>query len=144
MKDVYTLFNEALAELRKSPAKEKLFRSRAPLGVKTPEALLNCANDVLAGRITESTPITKHNGRGDNELFIESAPEDMTEVAAKNKVAIGSYTCMGISEAHARKILNLAPAEIEALGRHAVADYLSNVRCGINEADATRLAKAGR
>jgi hypothetical protein len=74
MKDVYTLFNEALAELRKSPAKEKKFRSLVPLGAKVAvEVQLNCANEILAGKVTESTtPITKHNGASEN--FTEGSP----------------------------------------------------------------------
>lgn len=138
-------YAELLESLR-TKGKEKQFRQVCPLGVKTPiEVLVNCAEHVLSGKVEEAQRITKSLGRSDNStLFTESAPEDMTEVAAKNKVAIGSYTCMGISEAHARKILNLAPAEIEALGRHAVADYLVAKGCGISEADAVRLAKKGR
>lgn len=126
MVSIESQFAEACDRLR-AEGKFKLFNEkRAALKTSAVEPQLNLAKAVLNGEVKESIPIKKFNGASYNgrEVFTESAPADMTEVAAKNKAAIHGYTVMGISESDARKTLGLPPAEIEAKGRHAVAEWL--------------------
>jgi hypothetical protein len=139
MKSVETQFAEACDKLR-TEKKFRLFNEKRQ-GLKTTaiEPQLNLALAVLAGEVKESTPIRKFNGEADNgTLLTESAPGD---VAAANKSAIAGYTILGFSEAEARKVLGLAPAEVEAMGHAAETEYRLALAVGISESDAVRLCK---
>jgi len=157
MKDIYTLFNEALAELRKSPAKEKKFRSLVPLGAKTSvEVQLNCANEVLAGKVTESTPITKHNGAV--ESFVEGSPlnegrsQVITETNTRKDIFAKGDAIMieadfqrgKITAEQKRVLLGGKPAEYTNLSERQKKEFDGARLLNISEADSMVLAKMAR
>jgi hypothetical protein len=147
MKDVYTLFNETLAEIRKSPAKEKKFRSLVPLGAKVPvEVQLNCAKEVLAGKVEEAQrTTTKHNGEADNATEFQESADSFSEATdPREKQVAGYMAACAITEAEARSVLRLAPKEIVELGRQAVVDYEFGKACNLSEAQAIESAKRCR
>ena len=129
MKSLYIVLSEALEKMT-SKQRDKFYESRksgSPIEVQ-----VNCAEAILAGKVKESAPITKHNGAGDNggELFTESA---ITETA-------DPYRGLGFSESDLRRLNGLPP-----VGENLTASQLREFRflrsIRLSEADALKGAK---
>lgn len=147
MKSIEVKFNEAIESLKKANKLDK-FREMVPMGSgSTIEVQLNCAEAILSGKVQEAEAarrtVRKHNGAADNghETFTESAWSEYAEATDPRQAEVKSTMLLGFSEAEARRGLGLPPKEIVALGRHAVAEYVSAKRLRFSEADAVRLAK---
>jgi hypothetical protein len=80
----------------------------------------------------------------DDLMLMDINEQPRNTISETNKTALRGYTAMGVSESDARRILNLPPAEIEALGRHVQADYLVCKSMGLPEEKAVEMAKSGR
>lgn len=134
MKSPEILLNEALAALETVGKKQKFLEKRK---AGTPiEVQLNLAETILK----ESKVIRYHNGAADNghgELLTESGGSYVSEVTDPRELQVKGYmlSC-NINEAEARKVLGLAPKE---LNRAQAAEYMFAVRCGISESDAMKL-----
>jgi hypothetical protein len=70
---------------------------------------------------------------------IDGESFDLRELQIKTTMMLNP----DISEADARRVLDLPPIEVAQLGRRAVAEYTFARKCGISEADATVIAKLG-
>jgi hypothetical protein len=70
---------------------------------------------------------------------IDGESFDLRELQIKTTMMLNP----DISEADARRVLDLPPIEVAELGRRAVAEYTFARKCGISEADATVIAKLG-
>ena len=152
MKSYEVQLNEALTELSKLGREDEVREARVAYHKEHGKPMPIAKQVTLAQEMLEvsTRTIRKHNGAGDNgHIFTESAGMELTadEVAALNntEATIKNYmlTC-GISESDARKVLGLAPKEIVALGRHAIADYKAARSFGFSEADAVIMVKTGK
>jgi hypothetical protein len=135
MKDIYTQFNEALAEVDKA-GKRKQFDERSA-HLTSVEAKINCAKFVLG--VKESTPrIPKNNGRYSEE-FTESAGNRAKAEQIKEHSDALMYKAMGVSEADQRRLRNLPPVGTN-LNTKQLREFRFLRGCRIDEADAVRLA----
>lgn len=134
MKDVYTQFNEALAEVDKA-GKRKQFDERAKT-LTSVESKLNCAKFVLG--VKESTPIKKNNGRSSEE-FTESAGNRTKAEQFREQSDALMYKALGVSEADQRRLRNLPPVGTN-LNSKQLREFRFLRGCRIDEADAVRLA----
>jgi hypothetical protein len=135
MQDIYTQFNEALAEVDKA-GKRKQFDERAKT-LTSVESKLNCAKFVLG--VKESTPrIPKNNGRSSEELT-ESAGNRAKAEQIKEQSDTLMYRALGISEADQRRLRNLPPVGTN-LNTKQLREFRFLRGCRIDEADAVRLA----
>jgi hypothetical protein len=145
MKDVYTLFDEALADLRKSPEKEKKFRSLVPIGGSIPvECQLNCALSVLKGNIEEA----RRSLNGRHEVFTESDAankESVDKVEGYKKEQYLSAKVSGMNEAEARGFSGYTPksGEGEALSESDKQEYSKFIALNFTPADALKLTRKG-
>jgi hypothetical protein len=73
------------------------------------------------------------------ESINESAPSENPRELQVTTTMLQS----NLSEADARRVLDLPPIEVAQLGRRAVAEYTFARKCGISESDATVIAKLG-
>ena len=80
----------------------------------------------------------------DDLTLIDINERQKNTISETTRAEMKSYTAMGVSESEARRILNLPPAEIEALGRHAQADYFLCKEMGLPEEKAVEMARSGR
>jgi hypothetical protein len=152
MKDIYTIFNEALDELSKSPEKEKKFRLIVPLGAKVPvEVQVNCAEAVLKGKIEEAQRIvtTKHNGRLEN--FDESNPMHRADGAptfttnnagteARAKSDANLYEALGLTVEEKNKLTGKHTNAYDNLTERQKSEYNFARAIGISESDSLKLA----
>ena len=137
MKSIEVRFNEAMAALKKADRMKRF--DDASKACKTIEAKLRAAEAVLA-----ESGVVRSDATG-NQEFRESFSEGYRAGHFDpRKLQIKSYMAMGLSEADARKVLGLPPAEIEALGRTVVNDYVFARASGVSESLAIEIAKKGR
>lgn len=141
MKSVHTLLAEAHDALRKDPAKMKQYRELVPITVGTPiEVLLNCANAILAGKITEARQnIVMHNGAAHNghaQELRESA-EPLTEAISPGRTSLQAHlVAKGIlSESEASSLTRLRKG-VDGLGKPCT--YLDPaIPAGLSESERT-------
>jgi hypothetical protein len=141
MKSLYTKLSEAIDKMTKVQ-RDKFYESK-PKGSAI-EPILNCAEQILAGKVKEAAPVVrKHNGAGDNgELLTEGANSWYSEQSADPREAqVRNYmlTCK-ITEAEARRVLNLPPKAVAEKGRKACADYAFAKSIGMSEVNALAFA----
>lgn len=137
MKSLHARLSEVLEKLT-SKQRDKFYESRKsgdPIEVQ-----VNCAEAILAGKVKESNPITKHNGAGDNGRvteFTESGNSRITETAKSDAIL---YKGLGISEADQRRLNGLPPAG-ESLTANQLREYrfLRSIR--LSESDALKGAR---
>jgi hypothetical protein len=115
------------------------------------EALLNCAEAVLAGTVKNESaaPIAKHNGASDNgnvTEWRESARNpainavDLKEAECRATSDEIMYKSMNLSEADTRKLRNLPPVGSPNLTATQLREYRLMRTFRIAEADALKLA----
>jgi hypothetical protein len=141
MIDIYAEFSEKLGGLTPKQATE--FNSKRKTGM-TIETQLNVIAEVTGTPVTKRV-IPKNNGAQTTESFTEGFEGGGDPVSADKQLLVKSYmlTCQ-ISEADARRSLNLPPLEIAGLGRHVIVDYYMHKSGGMSESDAIATAKKGR
>jgi len=142
MKSLHAKLNETIEKMT-SKQRDKFYESRkngSPVEVQ-----LNCAEQILAGKVKESSaPITKNNGAGDNgrsELFRESVTlttEQLKESEFRERGETALFKSLGISDADRRRLKGLPPETLTS-GQLREWRFLRSIHIG--EADALRLAK---
>jgi hypothetical protein len=143
MKDIYTQFNEVLAEVD-AAGKRKQFDERAT-SLTSVEAKINCAKFVLGVKaVKESTArpyVPKKNGS--TELITESA-EQLTETAVvtkKEALIAGLVAKQNMTLNESRNFLNLKPVVPSGLTKFQECEYRSYRKSGLSEKDALIAAK---
>jgi hypothetical protein len=136
MKDIYTQFNEVLAEVD-AAGKRKQFDERAT-SLTSVEAKINCAKFVLGVKAVKESTVRAHvpKKNGSGEVFTESAGQ-ITEIDSRKEILVsGLVKSQGMAESEARSFLNLAPKSQPGLTRLQEIEFRSYRKSGLSESDA--------
>lgn len=155
MKSIHTLLAEAHDALRKDPAKMKQYRELVPITVGTSiEVQLNCANAILAGKISEARQTVKNLGRT-TELRESAEPLTETVKPAKEKRVKHLVESGRFTEAQAKAFVNqsvrregdhgqetaIGITTPSGLSEREAKDYRFYRGSGISEAESFAMAK---
>lgn len=141
MKQLYTVLAESLEKMT-SPQRSKFFERRPKHA--SCEVLINLAESILGGKVTESEPIKKNNGRADNGHTVFTESDEQPDVLAKAHNLCNKYmTLHKLSEADARRVvgLPLATREQTKLTEQQYRYFELGVLAGRSERDALASAR---